>query len=71
MGYTSINKLSYHSFSGCLKSVSPFLNAVDNIDLWKVDLENPDKILKVTLDNDNINTVVEAVTQVGFKIEKV
>jgi len=57
--------------SGCLKSVSPFLNAVDNIDLWKVDLENPDKILKVTLDNDNINTVVEAVTQAGFEIEKV
>jgi len=56
--------------SGCLKSVSPFLNAVDNIDLWKVDLENPDKILKVTLDDDNINTVVEAVTQAGFEIEK-
>jgi len=56
--------------SGCLKSVSPFLNAVDNIDLWKVDLENPDKILKVTLDNDNINTVVEAVTQAGFEIVK-
>ena len=55
--------------SGCLNSVSPFLNEVDNIDMWKVDIENPDKILEVTLDNDDINTVIDAVTQAGFEIK--
>ncbi len=57
--------------SGCIKSVSPFLNDVDNIDLWKVDIDNPDKILEVSLDDDNIKTVIDAVTQAGFEIEKV
>ena len=55
----------------CIKSVTPFLNDVDNIDLWKVDTENPEKLLEVTLDDDNENTVIEAVKKAGFEIEKV
>jgi len=55
----------------CIKSVTPFLNEVDNIDLWKVDTENPDKILEVELDDENEATVIEAVTKAGYKIERV
>lgn len=54
----------------CIKSVTPFLNEVDNIDLWKVDTENPDKILEVTLDDDNETPTIEAVKKAGFEIEK-
>ena len=56
---------------GCIKSVTPALNELDNIDLWKVDIENPDKILEVVLDDDNKNAVVEAVTKMGFEIEEI
>ena len=56
--------------NGCIKSVTPFLNELDNIDTWKVDIENPDKILEVTLDDDNEKTVTEAVKQAGFIINK-
>lgn len=53
----------------CIKSVTPFLNEVDNIDLWKVDTENPDKILEVELDDNNATTVIEAVLKAGFEIQ--
>ncbi len=57
--------------SGCLKSVSPFLNELDNIDTWKVNLENPDKILEVELDDENDAVVVAAIKEAGFKIEEI
>ena len=57
--------------SGCIKSITPFLNALDNIDLWKVDTDNPDKILEVTLDDENEAIFMEAVKKAGFIIEKI
>ena len=53
----------------CIKSVTPFLNELDNVDSWKVDTENPDKILKVELDDEDAQAVVSAVEKAGFKIE--
>lgn len=55
----------------CIKSITPFLNEVDNIDLWKVDTDNPDKILEVELDDENESTVIKAVKKAGFEIEKI
>ena len=54
---------------GCIKSVTPALNELDNLDTWKVDTDNPDKILEVVLDDENETTVIEAVKGAGFKIE--
>ena len=53
----------------CIKSVTPFLNELDNVDTWKVDTENPDKILSVELDDENISSVVDAVKKAGYNIE--
>ncbi len=56
----------------CLKTVTPFINELDNIDLWKVDFNNPDRILEVQFDEDDANNstnVVNAVTAAGYKIE--
>jgi len=53
----------------CIKSVTPFLNELDNVDTWKVDTENPDKILKVELDDENASSVLDAVKKAGFNIE--
>ncbi|OAD45150.1 heavy-metal-associated domain-containing protein [Polaribacter atrinae] len=55
----------------CIKSVTPVLNNLDNIDLWKVDLEHDDKILEVTIDDEDKNSVVEAVKSAGFEIEEI
>ena len=55
----------------CIKSVTPFLNELDNIDLWKVDTDNPDKILEVTIDDEDVESVIASVKSAGFEIEKV
>jgi len=55
----------------CIKSVTPVLNNLDNVDLWKVDLEHDDKVLEVTLDDEDRNSVVEAVKSAGFEIEEI
>ncbi|PHS52207.1 MAG: heavy metal-associated protein [Lutibacter sp.] len=57
--------------TGCLKSVTPVLNELDNVDTWKVQLENPDKILEVSLDDDNDSVVVNAIKGAGFEIEEI
>ena len=57
--------------NGCIKSVTPFLNEIDAIDMWKVDTNNPDKILEVVLDDDNYEIVIETVKKAGFEIEKI
>ncbi len=54
----------------CIKSVTPFLNELDNVDSWKVDTENPDKILEVELDDENVKAVEGAVEKAGFKIQR-
>ncbi|MFT5725830.1 MAG: copper chaperone [Bacteroidia bacterium] len=53
----------------CIKSVTPFLNEIDNIDTWKVDINHPDKILEVLLDDKKSEAVINAVVEAGFNIE--
>lgn len=50
---------------GCIKSVTPFLNELDNVDCWKVDTENPDKILEIELDDDDTAIILETVKKSG------
>ena len=52
---------------GCLKSVTPHLDELDNVDSWKVDINNPDKILEVKLEDGNDDVVVSAVKKAGFE----
>ncbi len=55
----------------CLAKVTPYLDAVEGIVHWEVDINNPDKVLTVygeTLDQDAIEGKVK---EAGYKIEKV
>lgn len=55
----------------CIKSVTPYLNQVESIDLWSVNTDSPDKILTVELDEDgSAEEVVRAVREAGFEIEE-
>lgn len=57
--------------NNCINSVSPFLNALDNIDLWSVNIDNPDKILNVDMDDENESVVIDAVKKAGYQIQKI
>jgi copper chaperone len=55
---------------GCIASVTPALNQLDEIESWSVDTENPDKILSVELEEEaDPTSILEAVSKAGFRIE--
>ncbi len=55
---------------GCIASVTPALNQLDEIESWSVDTENPDKILSVELEDEaDPTSILKAVTNAGFRIE--
>lgn len=53
----------------CIKSVTPYLNSLEEVELWKVDTGHPDKLLQVTADEGSQALVMQAVQQAGFAIE--
>ena len=57
--------------NGCVKSVTPFLNELDEVDKWKVDIDNSDKVLEVVLESGNSSQIIKAVQKAGFDIEEI
>ena len=56
--------------SGCVATVTPALDQNEEIKNWKVDTNNPNKILTVeseTLNEEQIKSIVQTA---GFKAEK-
>lgn len=56
--------------SGCVSTVTPFLDAVEGINDWSVDLVSPDRILTVN-GNSTDNEVIEVLKKAGFTAEKI
>lgn len=56
---------------GCVAKVTPFLNQLEEVENWKVDTNNPDKILTVVGEDLTCELVKTMVKQAGFEIEPV
>jgi copper chaperone len=56
---------------GCISKVTPFLNEAVGADNWKVDTNNPQKVLTVASENLDETMVAKAVKDAGFKAEKI
>lgn len=56
---------------GCVARVTPVLNKVAGENNWKVDTQNPNKILSVNTDSISEQDVIQAVTKAGFKAQPV
>ena len=54
----------------CLAKVTPFLNAKQGIETWKVDIDNPAKILSVETTSLTAEDVIKEVKKTGFTIEQ-
>lgn len=57
--------------SGCIATVTPFLNEAKGIERWEVDTINVDKILTVHSEGITEQEVIEKVQEAGYKIELV
>lgn len=55
--------------SGCIATVTPFLNSESSIQNWKVDIQNPNKILIVEGEHLTKDKIIFKVKEAGFKIE--
>jgi copper chaperone len=57
---------------GCIAKVTPSLNEIAGVEGWKVDTENPQKILTISADKGLTSAVViKAVEQAGFTAIKI
>lgn len=56
---------------GCIAKVTPFLNQVEEIEDWRVDTNNPDKILTISGEELSCDLIVETIEKAGFKAELV
>ncbi len=52
---------------GCIAKVTPFLNQLENVDTWKVDTANPEKILTVRGEDLTCELIETTVKQAGFE----
>ena len=52
----------------CLKSVSPFLNELESVEEWRVDIDHINKILTVESDSGDREEVINTVKKAGFEI---
>ncbi|MEM0997895.1 MAG: heavy-metal-associated domain-containing protein [Bacteroidota bacterium] len=55
----------------CVRSVTPHLNSLLEVESWTVNTEHPDKVLLVQSETGDAEEVVEAVRRAGFSIERI
>lgn len=55
----------------CVKRVTPFIEKLEGIDSWKVDIDNPDKILTIISEGTTADQIMQAIQKTGFDIEKI
>jgi copper chaperone CopZ len=51
----------------CVRSVTPFLDEVDGVTIWRVDVEDDRKLLTVE-GSANITDIIKMVEEAGFDI---
>lgn len=57
---------------GCIEKVTPYLNNLTGINKWKVDTQNPDKVLSIDTDEAlNPKEVILTLDQAGYHAEKI
>ena len=55
---------------GCIATVTPFLNADENIEKWGVDLLSADRILTVET-NHSSNEITDLLKKAGYVAEEI
>ncbi|HWW39715.1 heavy-metal-associated domain-containing protein [Pedobacter sp.] len=55
---------------GCIATVTPFLNDLETVQSWKVDVDNADKVLTVE-GSASAPEVIDVLNKAGYKAEKI
>jgi copper chaperone len=58
--------------SGCIATVTPFLNKTVGENNWQVDIQAPEKVLTVqAADKAKETAVIQSLQEAGYKAEKI
>lgn len=57
--------------NGCIATVTPFLDGEKQIQEWKVDLENPDRVLSVKSEELSSENVIDLLKKSGYTAEEI
>ena len=56
---------------GCIATVTPYLNQLNEIKNWEVDTVNPDKILTVEAENISEQEIISKINEAGYTAETI
>ena len=57
--------------SGCVGKATPYLDKVAGEENWSVDLDNPEKVLTISADDDlSAEEIIQTVQEAGYKAEQ-
>jgi copper chaperone len=56
--------------NGCIATVTPFLDNLEGVESWSVDLTDPQRILAAEISGISAEDVMAALHKAGFKAEK-
>ena len=56
--------------NGCVSKVKPFLDELEGLVKWQVDIEHPQKLLTVESDELSAEQIQEAVAKAGYRLEE-
>lgn len=56
--------------NGCVAKVSPFLDDLEGLERWSVDLDDPLRILTADISGISAEDVIAALQKAGYKAEK-
>jgi|WetSurMetagenome_2_1015567.scaffolds.fasta_scaffold92881_2 copper chaperone len=57
--------------NNCITTISPYMDENDMIKEWKVDLENPERILTVTGEDITSEYIKDTLLKAGYKAEEI
>ncbi|HEY0676655.1 MAG TPA: heavy-metal-associated domain-containing protein [Chitinophagaceae bacterium] len=57
--------------SGCVAAVTPELNKAVGESNWKVDVQNPEKVLTVDADGISSDEIISAVNRAGYQAAEI
>ncbi|WP_228853046.1 heavy-metal-associated domain-containing protein [Aegicerativicinus sediminis] len=57
--------------TGCLATVTPYLDETAGANNWEVDLTNPNKVLTVKTDGVTAEDITKAVESAGYSVESI
>jgi copper chaperone len=57
--------------NGCIATVTPFFKKNEAIKKWSVDLESPDRVLTIEMENGEIAEIESLIKEAGYEAESI